>query len=108
MLQRLVSTNITPTNRLPPPYLSRYTPRSSFATDSGSKQSVLETAPKPGDYEYEDPKSEADVVNITYILRDGRKGRGEEGSHDGAGVISGTEKKIRGKVGDNVMFLAHR
>lgn len=25
----------------------------------------------PGDYEYEDPKSENDVVNITYVLRDG-------------------------------------
>ncbi|CAI2352283.1 unnamed protein product [Caenorhabditis sp. 36 PRJEB53466] len=45
---------------------------------------------KTGDFEYEDPKSEDEVVNITYVLRDG------------------TEKKIRGKVGDNVMFLAHR
>lgn len=31
-----------------------------------------------------------EVVNITYVLRDG------------------TEKKIRAKVGDNVMYLAHR
>jgi hypothetical protein len=45
---------------------------------------------RTGDYEYEDPKSEDEVVNITYITRDG------------------TEKKIRGKVGDNVMYLAHR
>ncbi|EFO90917.1 hypothetical protein CRE_20639 [Caenorhabditis remanei] len=45
---------------------------------------------KTGDFEYEDPKSEDEVVNITYVLRDG------------------TERKIRGKVGDNVMFLAHR
>ncbi|VDK64940.1 unnamed protein product [Anisakis simplex] len=43
-----------------------------------------------GEYEYEDPKSEDDVVNITYILRDG------------------SSRKIRGKVGDNVMYLAHR
>ncbi|VDK24013.1 unnamed protein product, partial [Anisakis simplex] len=43
-----------------------------------------------GEYEYEDPKSEDDVVNITYILRDG------------------SSWKIRGKVGDNVMYLAHR
>ncbi|UMM26498.1 hypothetical protein L5515_010172 [Caenorhabditis briggsae] len=45
---------------------------------------------KTGDFEYENPKSEDEVVNITYVLRDG------------------TERKIRGKVGDNVMFLAHR
>uniref|UniRef100_A0A7E4VM84 2Fe-2S ferredoxin-type domain-containing protein n=1 Tax=Panagrellus redivivus TaxID=6233 RepID=A0A7E4VM84_PANRE len=43
-----------------------------------------------GEFEWTDPKSEDDVVNITYITRDG--------SH----------KKIRGKVGDNVMYLAHR
>ncbi|KAK6028688.1 2Fe-2S iron-sulfur cluster binding domain protein [Ostertagia ostertagi] len=43
-----------------------------------------------GDFEYEDPKSEDDVVNITYVLRDG------------------TKKQVRGKVGDNVMYLAHR
>ncbi|PIC31546.1 hypothetical protein B9Z55_012214 [Caenorhabditis nigoni] len=51
-----------------------------------STTSILKT----GDFEYEDPKSEDEVVNITYVLRDG------------------TERKIRGKVGDNVMFLAHR
>lgn len=45
---------------------------------------------RTGDYEYEDPKSEEDVVNISYVQRDGN------------------EKKIRGKVGDNVMYLAHR
>ncbi|PAV79436.1 hypothetical protein WR25_10630 [Diploscapter pachys] len=38
----------------------------------------------------QDPKSEDEVVWITYVLRDG------------------TKKKIRGKVGDNVMYLAHR
>jgi hypothetical protein len=32
----------------------------------------LETAAKVGDYEYEDPKSEEEVVNITYVLRDGK------------------------------------
>ncbi|CAI5448814.1 unnamed protein product [Caenorhabditis angaria] len=51
---------------------------------------TLTNVRKMGDFEYEDPKSEEEVVNITYVLRDG------------------TEKKIRGKVGDNVMFLAHR
>ena len=43
-----------------------------------------------GEYEWKDPKSEEEVVNITYITRDG------------------TSKKIKGKVGDNVMYLAHR
>lgn len=43
-----------------------------------------------GDFEMQDPKSEDEIVNITYVLRDG------------------TEKKIRGKIGDNVMYLAHR
>ncbi|KAJ1350224.1 Adrenodoxin, mitochondrial, partial [Parelaphostrongylus tenuis] len=37
-----------------------------------------------------DPKSEDEVVNIVYVLRDG------------------TEKRVRGKIGDNVMYLAHR
>jgi ferredoxin-2, mitochondrial len=43
-----------------------------------------------GEYEWKDPKSEDEIVNITYVTRDG------------------TEKKIKGKVGDNVMYLAHR
>lgn len=43
-----------------------------------------------GEYEYQDPKSDDEVVNVTFILRDG------------------TQKKVRGKVGDNVMYLAHR
>lgn len=43
-----------------------------------------------GDYEWQDPKTEDEVVNITYVTRDG------------------TEKRIRGKIGDNVMYLAHR
>ena len=38
----------------------------------------------------QDPKSEEEVVNVTYVLRDG------------------TERQIRGKVGDNCMYLAHR
>ncbi|CAK5043709.1 unnamed protein product [Meloidogyne enterolobii] len=45
---------------------------------------------KSGDYEYEDPKCEDEVVNVTYVTRDGQA------------------KKVRGKVGDNAMYLAHR
>ncbi|CAD6196802.1 unnamed protein product [Caenorhabditis auriculariae] len=59
---------------------------SQFPSRSVTTSCVL----RHGDYEYEDPKSEEDVVNITYVLRDG------------------TKKEIRGKVGDNVMYLAHR
>ncbi|VDO91631.1 unnamed protein product [Haemonchus placei] len=40
--------------------------------------------------QFKDPKSEDEVVNVTYVLRDG------------------TKKHVRGKVGDNVMYLAHR
>ncbi|GMR48113.1 hypothetical protein PMAYCL1PPCAC_18308 [Pristionchus mayeri] len=43
-----------------------------------------------GDFEWQDPRSEEDAVNITYVLRDG------------------SERKIKGKVGDNCMYLAHR
>uniref|UniRef100_A0A0N5AUK2 2Fe-2S ferredoxin-type domain-containing protein n=1 Tax=Syphacia muris TaxID=451379 RepID=A0A0N5AUK2_9BILA len=43
-----------------------------------------------GEYEWQDPKSEDEVVNISFVLRDG--------------VV----KKIRGKIGDNAMFLAIR
>ncbi len=43
-----------------------------------------------GEFEWKDPKSEDEVVNITYVNKDG------------------SEVKVRGKVGDNVMYLAHR
>eukprot|EP00128_Syssomonas_multiformis_P019005 Colp12_sorted_trinity150504_noHs@21692 len=43
-----------------------------------------------GDYEMQDPKSEDEVVHVTYIDRTGKK------------------HTVRGKVGDNVLYLAHR
>ncbi|XP_042216460.1 adrenodoxin-like protein 1, mitochondrial isoform X1 [Homarus americanus] len=48
------------------------------------------TALQHGDYEWQDPKSEDEVVNITYIDRSGKK------------------IPVRGKIGDNVLYLAHR
>uniref|UniRef100_A0A0N4ZG56 2Fe-2S ferredoxin-type domain-containing protein n=1 Tax=Parastrongyloides trichosuri TaxID=131310 RepID=A0A0N4ZG56_PARTI len=51
-----------------------------------SKSSIMNM----GEYEWVDPISEDEVVNITYVNRDG------------------SEQKIRAKVGDNVMYLAHR
>lgn len=56
-----------------------------------SSRSISTSRPSAhGEFEYKDPTSEDEVVNITYVLRDG------------------TKKHIRGKVGDNVMYLAHR
>lgn len=43
-----------------------------------------------GEYEMEDPKSEADVVNITFVDKTGNK------------------IPVKGKIGDNVLYLAHR
>ncbi|XP_018377372.1 PREDICTED: adrenodoxin-like protein, mitochondrial [Trachymyrmex cornetzi] len=43
-----------------------------------------------GEYEMQDPKTEADIVNVTFIDKTGKK------------------VKIKGKVGDNVLYLAHR
>ncbi|KAK3857170.1 hypothetical protein Pcinc_036561 [Petrolisthes cinctipes] len=43
-----------------------------------------------GDYEWQDPKTEEEVVNITFIDRSGQK------------------VPVRGKIGDNVLYLAHR
>lgn len=43
-----------------------------------------------GEYEWQDPKSEDEVVNVTYITKDNEK------------------IAVRGKIGDNLMYLAHR
>lgn len=43
-----------------------------------------------GAYEAKDPKSEAEVVNVKYVDKDGKV------------------TEVRGKIGDNVMYLAHR
>ncbi|XP_026483912.2 adrenodoxin-like protein 1, mitochondrial [Vanessa tameamea] len=43
-----------------------------------------------GEYEWQDPKTEDEVVNIIYVDKDGKK------------------TNVRGKIGDNVLYLAHR
>lgn len=43
-----------------------------------------------GEYEWQDPKSDDEIVNITYIAKDGAR------------------IPIKGKIGDNVLYLAHR
>ncbi|KAK6111123.1 2Fe-2S iron-sulfur cluster binding domain family protein [Brugia pahangi] len=45
---------------------------------------------KAGEYEYQDSVWGSEVVYVNFVLPDG------------------TVKKVRGKVGDNVMYLAHR
>lgn len=43
-----------------------------------------------GEYEWQDPKTADEIVNITYITKDGAK------------------IPVKGKIGDNVLYLAHR
>lgn len=52
----------------------------------------LQTSPilSHGEYEYQDPKSDDEVVNVTYLDKNGNS------------IL------VRGKIGDNVLYLAHR
>jgi hypothetical protein len=43
-----------------------------------------------GEYEWQDPKSDDEVVNIVFIKKDGQR------------------IPIRGKIGDNLLYLGHR
>lgn len=43
-----------------------------------------------GEYEWQDPKSDNEIVNITYITKDGIR------------------IPVKGKIGDNCLYLAHR
>lgn len=43
-----------------------------------------------GDYEFQDPKSEEEVVNITFITKENQR------------------IPLRGKIGDNLLYLGHR
>ncbi|ENN73809.1 adrenodoxin-like protein 1, mitochondrial [Dendroctonus ponderosae] len=55
-----------------------------------SRNLRLSAAHRHGEYEWQDPKSEAEVVNVTFIDKDGQK------------------VPVRGKIGDNLLYLAHR
>ncbi len=48
------------------------------------------TLKKLGDYEWQDPKSPEEVVNVTFIDKDENK------------------LMVKGKIGDNLLYLAHR
>lgn len=43
-----------------------------------------------GEYEWEDPKNESEIVNVVFVDKDGKR------------------TEVRGKIGDNVLYLAHR
>lgn len=43
-----------------------------------------------GEYEWQDPKTDDEIVNITYVTKDG------------------TRIPVKGKIGDNALYLAHR
>uniref|UniRef100_A0A1B0G3A7 2Fe-2S ferredoxin-type domain-containing protein n=1 Tax=Glossina morsitans morsitans TaxID=37546 RepID=A0A1B0G3A7_GLOMM len=56
-----------------------------------SKQLLhLSQTQRHGEYEWQDPKSEDDVVRVIYIDKDGKR------------------LEVRGKIGDNILYLAHR
>lgn len=51
---------------------------------------ILISVKRSGEYEWKDPESPDEVVNVNFIDKEGKT------------------IKIRGKVGDNVLYLAHR
>ena len=56
-------------------------PREKFCSDAQNHH---------GDYEWQDPKSEDEVVNVTVVTKDNKK------------------TQIRGKIGDNLLYLCRR
>ncbi|CAF3385798.1 unnamed protein product [Rotaria socialis] len=64
---------------------------SSLRTTNRLHKNPLITAVRHhGEYEWQDPKSEDEVVNISFINKDGK------------------HVPLRGKVGDNLLYLGHR
>lgn len=43
-----------------------------------------------GEYEWQDPKSEDEIVRVVFVNKDGKR------------------TEVKGKIGDNVLYLAHR
>ncbi|XP_041985763.1 adrenodoxin-like protein 1, mitochondrial [Aricia agestis] len=58
--------------------------------DNVARNFNVTTSLRHGEYEWQDPKSEDEVVNVVYIDKDGK------------------QTNVRGKIGDNVLYLAHR
>jgi len=57
---------------------------------SNKQQFTTSSSLQHGEYEWQDPKSEEEVVNIEFVDK------------------HGTRRPVRGKVGDNILYLAHR
>lgn len=100
ILNRCVHGIVASTSRLVAPETAYKTLSSLPAQTSSAKTGLLvqctrnlstsQTTRFPGEYEFQDPKSEDEVVNIKYVTKDGE-------------VFN-----VRGKCGDNAMYLAHR
>lgn len=56
----------------------------------GKRRFSFSSTLRHGEYEWKDPKDESEVVNVVFVDSDG------------------TNHAIRGKIGDNVLYLAHR
>ncbi|KAG4075353.1 hypothetical protein HA402_003144 [Bradysia odoriphaga] len=65
-------------------------PKRQFISRVPLKQFHLTNIRWHGEYEWQDPKTPDEIVNITYINKDGDR------------------TSIKGKIGDNVLYLAHR
>lgn len=62
-----------------------------FANVSDRKRFICTTrCLQHGEYEWQDPKTEDEVVSVVYVDKDGKR------------------TEVRGKVGDNILYLAHR
>ena len=76
-----------------PPSLSTHSPirlPTSSSTSLSTRSFHASASSFHGGFEWKDPRSEEEVVNVVYVDRQGQ------------------DLPIRGKVGDNVMYLAHR
>ncbi|XP_037811731.1 adrenodoxin-like protein 1, mitochondrial [Lucilia sericata] len=54
------------------------------------RQLQTTTINRHGEYEWQDPKSVDEIVRVTYIDKNGKR------------------TEVKGKIGDNVLYLAHR
>lgn len=65
--------------------------RSKFIINSVINRTIsLSSIQQHGEYEWQEPKSDDEIVHITYITKDGNR------------------IAVKGKIGDNVLYLAHR
>ncbi|XP_016934958.2 adrenodoxin-like protein 1, mitochondrial [Drosophila suzukii] len=68
--------------------ISKQIAKPAFYTPSNALHTTIPR--RHGEFEWQDPKSPEEIVNITYVDKDGKR------------------TQVQGKVGDNVLYLAHR